>query len=494
MNSASPIYQQFAALGVDPPAWPAWPRRHHRDEGWIQRGECYADAVQVWRDEIGLLMIRDKDLQGPLIDLLREKAELSAWDRLVCNVLIADVQALSIARYLQGWARIICTPALDLSQLWGAILTLARAGNLLIAVYGLRRIFQVPGITAGESLDVCNLFLEASNRMSLLAEEDCSPLALQFSLEFNLAFSALFKHCLEGSRPSDLCFLLSSIEKFMQDWPRFADEQKALKLIQARMQRSQRFATKKPLLRTIHHLASSGGTVISKCICALPNVIALSEVNPLNRHVASFEPNNPLVLFEQGGRTLTANEVKECFLQQINYIYSLCQKDDLDLLIRDHSQTDFCMGAAPSGKTPVRDFLQENYKLLSVITVRHPLDCYLGLLARGWDTQFVPSTLEEYSRRTLAFLDCYSHLPLRRYEDFCLHPQAFIRELCVLLEFDYSDEFITQFPYIKLTGDSGRRATTIALPERRPIPEGVAKEIMESESYSRLLARLNYEN
>ena len=36
----------------------------------------------------------------------------------------------------------------------------------------------------------------------------------------------------------------------------------------------------KPKLRIIHHLACSGGTLISKCISALPNVYLLSELHP----------------------------------------------------------------------------------------------------------------------------------------------------------------------------------------------------------------------
>ena len=39
----------------------------------------------------------------------------------------------------------------------------------------------------------------------------------------------------------------------------------------------------RPFARAIHHFACSGGTVISKCVAAMPHVALLSEVNPLNR-------------------------------------------------------------------------------------------------------------------------------------------------------------------------------------------------------------------
>ncbi|WP_139788474.1 hypothetical protein [Halomonas sp. BC1] len=39
----------------------------------------------------------------------------------------------------------------------------------------------------------------------------------------------------------------------------------------------------KPTLRIIHHFACSGGTLISKCLAAQPNVFLLSELHPTTR-------------------------------------------------------------------------------------------------------------------------------------------------------------------------------------------------------------------
>jgi len=39
----------------------------------------------------------------------------------------------------------------------------------------------------------------------------------------------------------------------------------------------------RPLIHTLHHLACTGGTVLSKCLAAMPRVALVSEVNPLNR-------------------------------------------------------------------------------------------------------------------------------------------------------------------------------------------------------------------
>jgi hypothetical protein len=250
----------------------------------------------------------------------------------------------------------------------------------------------------------------------------------------------------------------------------------------------------KALIHTMHHLACTGGTVISKCLAAMPRVALVSEVNPLNRFGSDFEPTNPLLLLERSHRDLTIEEIKEDFLSRIAQAAKICHNDGVDLVIRDHSHTDFCMGEAPHPLTPITDFLTDQYDLVSVVTVRHPLDSYLGLFAQGWHTQFTPSTLEEYSRRYLAFLDRYQGLPLRRYEDFCTGPEAFMQELCELLELEYSSSFLGRFGTIKLSGDSGRSSDSeIALRPRRPIPEEMQVELESSPAFQKLLKRLDYQ-
>ena len=249
----------------------------------------------------------------------------------------------------------------------------------------------------------------------------------------------------------------------------------------------------RPLIHTVHHLACTGGTVISKCLAAMPKVALVSEVNPLNRSGFDFEPTNPLLLLERSYRNLTLEEIKEDFLSRISQVTKICHNDGMDLVIRDHSHTDFCMGEEPHEVTPIRDFLADQYDLVSVVTVRHPLDSYLGLLSEGWQMQFTPSTLEEYSRRYLAFLDRYRDLPIRRYEDFCAEPEAFIQELCELLELEYNPIFIERFGSIKLSGNSGRGSNTeISSRPRRPIPEDLQNQLENSEAYRQVLERLHY--
>lgn len=59
------------------------------------------------------------------------------------------------------------------------------------------------------------------------------------------------------------------------------------------------------LIRSLHHLACTGGTLIS-------------EVNPLNRNTDGFHPNNPLLLLEQGWRPLRHDQIREAFRADID--------------------------------------------------------------------------------------------------------------------------------------------------------------------------------
>jgi hypothetical protein len=249
----------------------------------------------------------------------------------------------------------------------------------------------------------------------------------------------------------------------------------------------------KKVLRTIHHLACTGGTVISKCIAALPGVALVSEVNPLNRFGQDFEPSNPMLLLERSYRKLTLEEIKEDFMGTIAQIVKICDHDGRRLVIRDHSHTDFCLGECPSEHTAIRDFLADDYVLLSVVTVRHPLDSFLGMLAKGWHQQFQPSTFDEYCKRYGSFLDRYEGLPLRRYEDFCREPEATIKGMCEALQLEYNQIFLKNFGKVPLTGDSGRGSNTeISLRPRRQIPAEVMAEAENSNCYHEILKRLGY--
>ena len=140
---------------------------------------------------------------------------------------------------------------------------------------------------------------------------------------------------------------------------------------------------KKAIIRTVHHQACTGGTLISKCIACMPSIALISEVNPMNRKGSKFSPTNPLLLLERGYRQFSKEERIECFRIQVNHAMELCQKDDVDLVLRDHSHTDFYSGEKEPQGCTIKTSLENNYDLISVVTIRHPLDSYLSLIKKA---------------------------------------------------------------------------------------------------------------
>jgi len=130
--------------------------------------------------------------------------------------------------------------------------------------------------------------------------------------------------------------------------------------------------------------------------------------------------------------------------------------------------------------------------LLSVVTVRHPIDSYQSLKIKKWHQYFAPSTLDEYCKRYLLFLDEYEDVPVLKYEDFAREPKTTMSKLCQMLDLPYTDDFVDTFSIFRVTGDSGRQGGVIEPRERRMLEAGILEEAEESESYQRLVERLRY--
>ncbi len=249
------------------------------------------------------------------------------------------------------------------------------------------------------------------------------------------------------------------------------------------------------VVRTLHHVACSGGTLISRCLAALPDVVVLSELNPTNRHGPAFNPSHPLAVYALQADPLPPEVVQAEFLGQIAQVLDLCASRGSDLVIRDHSHSDFFRGSAVAPLQPLRHCLGTHHPLLSVVTLRHPLDSWLGLLAAGWHTQFEPSTLRADCVRYQAFLDAYDDLDWIHYEAFCRQPEPVFRELCDALCLPCDVSALERFAAVKLSGDSGRSSNRIELRPRRPLPEAVRSELADpttSRALQQLCVRMGY--
>ena len=249
------------------------------------------------------------------------------------------------------------------------------------------------------------------------------------------------------------------------------------------------------VVRTLHHVACSGGTLISRCLAALPDVVVLSELNPTNRHGPVFNPSHPLALYALQADPLPPEVVQAEFLGQIAQVLDLCASRGSDLVIRDHSHSDFFLGTAVVPLQPVRHWLEPRYPLLSAVTLRHPLDSWLGLKNAGWHVQLEPATLLSYCMRYQAFLEAYDDLDWFHYEDFCRQPEPVFRQLCDALGLPCDTTALGRFAEVKLSGNSGRSSDRIEPRSRRPLPDDVRRELADpatAHELERLCKRMGY--
>lgn len=246
-------------------------------------------------------------------------------------------------------------------------------------------------------------------------------------------------------------------------------------------------------IRTIHHFACTGGTLFSKHLAVLPNVRLFSELDPLSTlHPHTFNPTDLAYHLGRSMRQTSASVVTDVFLKGLEVIHRESQRNGERTIIRDHTHSHFCCQVDYEARPTMRHILAQEFTLRSIVTVRHPLESFLSLRSNGW-VQFLPDTLEEYSKRYLAFLAAYEDVKLFKYEDFLADPARILEDMAQELEIPFPPDVLDLAQAIELTGDSGRSGIQIKPRPRRPVPELVTQERNTSDSYAAVCALLKYD-
>ncbi len=248
-------------------------------------------------------------------------------------------------------------------------------------------------------------------------------------------------------------------------------------------------------VRTIHHFACTGGTLVAKCLASMPNTRVLSEVEPHSRlpllDDQRFFPTDLVQLLRVGTYDSNTDLESEVFLGGFKPIYTHCRRQGLRLVVRDHAHSKYCVGEAVVAGPSLRELLASEYRVQAIVTVRHPLDSYLSLLNNGW-RHFQPASLEEYCRRYLRCLRDHEQLPVFKYEDLVDRPAPVMEEICSALDVPYDDSFPSTFGVHRLSGDSGRSDRAIGKRSRRPVSPEVAEQL-DSGAFAECCSVLGYE-
>ncbi|MCU0900689.1 MAG: sulfotransferase [Cypionkella sp.] len=251
--------------------------------------------------------------------------------------------------------------------------------------------------------------------------------------------------------------------------------------------------------RSIHHLACTGGTLISKCIAALPNVVLLSEIDPISpkelrqNFATGFAPTDILLGLHRASHRVAPEVMIEVFKSAIATAQNALSMRGAILVLRDHAHGQFCTVVDHDKRPTLHDMLADCGPQRAVVTVRHPLESFAALFAKqGQWHLFEPFDLGSYARRYLAFLDRHQGMPMIRYEDFVENPQGTLEEICHILDLPYSLLALDLIGAVQLSGDSGRSGSTIEQRPRRDIPPEIDKDRAEAD-YVTLCSQLGYD-
>ncbi|BFM20136.1 sulfotransferase [Gilvimarinus japonicus] len=255
-------------------------------------------------------------------------------------------------------------------------------------------------------------------------------------------------------------------------------------------------ANSKPTLRILHHFACSGGTLISKCLAAQPNVFVLSELHPttrlgMNINKAAYTPRD-ITTQAIYGRVPNVDALAEkLFVNDIIETEKHIKELGGHLVLRAHTHADYCTDKPTPQVDTLTRLLEPHFDIRQLVTVRHPIDSFMSLRDNGW-IHFIPNSFDEYCARLLKFLTPFGIDKIIKYEDFVERPETQLKKITEALDLDMKADSLEYIDIFKISGDSGRSGAKIKLRPRKDMSEDYIKEISDSAHLKQITKILNY--
>jgi len=252
----------------------------------------------------------------------------------------------------------------------------------------------------------------------------------------------------------------------------------------------------KPPVRLLANLARAGGTLVSRCLGAMDNIVLLSEIHPLGTHIF-----NPQAQAHDWYNLLTADEANRQynFNDAIRLIEERCRASGRTLVIRDWAHLDF-IGVPFLEKPVYRNQLQValagDFDTMQYSLVRHPADQWLSttrlkVLEGRLD---LDAFLAGYRR----FAEHAAASDFMRYEDFTREPAAQMEQLCRKLRLEFDPGFINKWRTNNhVTGDTsgmsrGSGSDKIRPLQRLPVDRPLLMKLQKNPDYRHALELLGY--
>lgn len=254
----------------------------------------------------------------------------------------------------------------------------------------------------------------------------------------------------------------------------------------------------KPVVRILHQLARSGGTLISKCLGSMQNVVLLSEIHPDITMKLSVlkQADEWFHLLTPSDREWLKKNEPLVFSDNIVLIARRCEKNGQMLVLRDWSHIDFLavpFVSVPGYQLTLAKLLQGKFSVCNTAIVRHPFDQWGSLIKR--DVMKGQLSVQDFLHGYLRFAQCCVDIGFIRYEDFADDPDCWLRVLCKRLAIPFDPGYRQRWhQYTRLTGDvqdSVGRTKIERSPQRTPDPDLLA-QFTENSDYRKAISLLGY--
>ncbi len=195
--------------------------------------------------------------------------------------------------------------------------------------------------------------------------------------------------------------------------------------------------------------ARSGGTVLNQCLGSLPNVVILSELNPLGSGSGRKTESNKTVQ-EQAKNWYQIDIKSDQFTEGILELETKCSVQSKNLIIRDWTFINFVPFKNNNYNPPNRllslEALRGKCELKTFAFVRDSIDVWIS---RG--TPSLSSFFQEYLTYVEVLLE--EKIPIFKYEDFCNNPNKTISEICSLCNLQYHEVSNKFKSFSRVNGD-----------------------------------------
>jgi len=253
----------------------------------------------------------------------------------------------------------------------------------------------------------------------------------------------------------------------------------------------------KSMIRVIHHMARTGGTVICKCLACMQDIVLLSEIHPLGTW--QF---NPVKQAQQWFQLFSEQELEKYSSQPISFNSSIrlindkVEQQGKKLVLRDWSHLDFTAVPflpQPSYRLQLYDSLVQDFDVVRIATTRHPIDQWLSM--DRFASIHGRLLLEQYLEDYLRFAQAAKEIGFVRYEDFTRQPDEVLAQITDALQLQYDPDYKSKWmQYSKITGDQKNKWQEIK-PRSRPLLEkALLEKFIANKYYWSALKILGYEH